>query len=166
MVRQPGLSRGARTSLERRRLSRRNRRGAVTPATARVEAGWATTRTAEDLSDCDHGLLDVRRRAGIEFLTRTANGVENVTELRDIRIAVIEEMKKRWPVASGGVASRATRRFAVSFACWSCKGILMFTLTRTEAETRLQEFSSQRPLSGMKNRKFRAGRTSTPYTKS
>ncbi len=43
---------------------------------------------------------------GIEFLTRTANGVENVTELRDIRIAVIEEMKKRWALASGGVASR------------------------------------------------------------
>jgi 5'-nucleotidase/UDP-sugar diphosphatase len=33
---------------------------------------------------------------GIAFLTRDAEGVEKVTELHDIRFALIEEMKSRW----------------------------------------------------------------------
>jgi 5'-nucleotidase/UDP-sugar diphosphatase len=33
---------------------------------------------------------------GIEFLSRSAPGVENVTELRDIRFALIDEMRRRW----------------------------------------------------------------------
>jgi 5'-nucleotidase len=37
---------------------------------------------------------------GIEFLTRTADGVGAIVPLRDVRIAVIDEMKARWKSAA------------------------------------------------------------------
>jgi 5'-nucleotidase / UDP-sugar diphosphatase len=42
------------------------------------------------------------REGGIEFLTRDAAGVGKVTELRDIRFAVIEEIQRRWGAARTG----------------------------------------------------------------
>ncbi len=40
------------------------------------------------------------REHGLEFLTRDAPGVEGVTELADVRLAVISELQRRWPDGS------------------------------------------------------------------
>ena len=37
------------------------------------------------------------RERGLDFLTRDAPGVERVTELVDVRVALLAELERRWP---------------------------------------------------------------------